>query len=446
MDGIMDTVEVSHDQKTAAVDRNNENSGKSDSTNSLTAHGVKSLRLLKGLMTNDENANIPTYYGLLGLLGQILGCILTSSLTIIPQQNAIARTNYWYEYPIISSLGFGVSIACTHGLMETEYWMNTDVLKNWKSFLSMAFIVSGSYFLWATLGYVIWVTILKLNHPIPFNFFMCGTLSFCSLLALLWFHIPKTYRSDLNFKKKFRYYILVQVTTCSYAWFHVALGLLFGAVSHTYQWILAVILPLIREIQQWGLTELCYKSTQCKDLSVTISVSHAVVARQALFLAIQMASVASTPTSFLILAFDFLLNMLLCFKIIRRYKKNNNHVDDIMMIDTHQLVLNEKLESMIPIGYCICFLMAYYGPNSAILIGIVDSNVEKTMKMMTIMFLIDIFSGIFSSILLWRFCKINIFKVYLHSQKEMWTIMTAQEAYLLYEVCDKLIVNKILYY
>ena len=114
------------------------------------------------------------------------------------------------------------------------------------------------------------------------------------------------------------------------------------------------------------------------------------------------------------------------------------------MIDTHQLVVNEKLESMIPIGYCVCFLMAYYGPNSAILSGIVDSNVEKTMKMMALMFMIDIFSGIFSSILLWRFCKINIFKVYLHSQKEMWTIMTAQEAYLLYEVHYNFISSKIL--
>ena len=116
------------------------------------------------------------------------------------------------------------------------------------------------------------------------------------------------------------------------------------------------------------------------------------------------------------------------------------------MIDTHQLVVNEKLESVIPIGYCACYLMAYYGPNSAILSTILDSDVEKAMKIMALMFAIDLFSGIFSAILLWTFCKINIFKVYLHSQKEMWTIMTAQEAYLLYEVCDKLIFNKLLYY
>ena len=96
----------------------------SDSTNRLSAKGVKSLRLLKGLMTNDKNANVPTYYGLLGLLGQILGCLLSSTLTIIPQENAIERPNYWYEYTIISSLGFGISMAWTHGLMETEYWMN----------------------------------------------------------------------------------------------------------------------------------------------------------------------------------------------------------------------------------------------------------------------------------------------------------------------------------
>ena len=95
---------------------------------------------------------------------------------------------------------------------------------------------------------------------------------------------------------------------------------------------------------------------------------------------------------------------------------------------------NEKLEAVIPAGYCLCYLVAYYGPNKAILGNVAESDVEKTMQMTGLLFLLDVSSLLVSSTLLWVFCKINLFKVYLKSQKELWWIMASQEAYLLYEV------------
>ena len=104
------------------------------------------------------------------------------------------------------------------------------------------------------------------------------------------------------------------------------------------------------------------------------------------------------------------------------------------MLLVHELLLNERLEAVIPIGYCLCYLMAYYGPNVVILATLTESNVEKTLRTMGMLFCIDISSILISGIVLWLICKINLFKYYLHSQKELWLIMASHEAYLLYEV------------
>ena len=104
------------------------------------------------------------------------------------------------------------------------------------------------------------------------------------------------------------------------------------------------------------------------------------------------------------------------------------------MLLVHELILNEKLEAVIPIGYCLCYLMAYYGPNAGILATVTESDVEKTLRTVGMLFSIDITSLFISGIVLWLFCKINLFKCYLHLQKQLWQIMASHEAYLLYEV------------
>ena len=126
--------------------------------------------------------------------------------------------------------------------------------------------------------------------------------------------------------------------------------------------------------------------------------------------------------------------MMVCVQVIWKFRKNSNRLDDEITLCLNELVLNEKLEMVIPLGYCLCYLMAYYGPNKYVLRGIAKSDPGRTMKMAGLLFLIDCSSLIVSAFLLRTLCKINLFKVYLTMQKELWLIMASQEAYLLYEV------------
>ena len=175
-------------------------------------------------------------------------------------------------------------------------------------------------------------------------------------------------------------------------------------------------------------------SSQCSDPSVKLSAMHMIGTYHASFLIAIISDGATDATSYTILTVDFMMNMILCFKIIKRYKQNNNQVDEGQLNDIQELVLNESIEITLPIGYCLCFSLVYYGPNSALFNVGGRANIEKIITITIQFFSIDLCSVIFSSILLWKLCGINLYKAFLHTQKELWIIMSSQEAFVLYWV------------
>ena len=96
----------------------------------------------------------------------------------------------------------------------------------------------------------------------------------------------------------------------------------------------------------------------------------------AFYLTVAISSVATNATSFLILAIDFSLNIYISLQILWKFKKNNHQMDDEIKLLLNELVMNEKLEAVIPIGYGITYLMAYCGPNKHILGDIENSSVK----------------------------------------------------------------------
>ena len=88
---------------------NDTSSESSDVARKKSAKDVKSRRVLKSLMTNDENINIPNYYALLDIVAILFACLLTSVLSIVPQENAYQNPEYWYQFPLMASIGFLLS-------------------------------------------------------------------------------------------------------------------------------------------------------------------------------------------------------------------------------------------------------------------------------------------------------------------------------------------------
>ena len=86
---------------------------------------------------------------------------------------------------------------------------------------------------------------------------------------------------------------------------------------------------------------------------------------------------------------------------------------------TEELTLTERIETLVPLTYMICFAIAYYGPNAEIL-GSVKLDLwqfkpildfDKYMTSLFVLFSVDFLSLIMNGIILQTTCNINIFNV-----------------------------------
>ena len=82
------------------------------------------------------------------------------------------------------------------------------------------------------------------------------------------------------------------------------------------------------------------------------------------------------------------------------------------------LTLIELIEILTPLVYISSLLIAYYGPNSAILGNYGNDywqykkveNVVDRLRNNGIFFVIDALRGVIFGLFLWRFCRLNMFK------------------------------------
>ena len=107
-----------------------------------------------------------------------------------------------------------------------------------------------------------------------------------------------------------------------------------------------------------------------------------------------------------------------------------------------ELTLTERIETLVPLTYMMCFAIAYYGPNAKIL-GSVKLDlwhfkpvldIGNYMKNLFILFFVDFMSLVINGIILHASCNINIFKTFKKIQREFCLIMAVQQATSLTEV------------
>ena len=107
-------------------------------------------------------------------------------------------------------------------------------------------------------------------------------------------------------------------------------------------------------------------------------------------------------------------------------KKRNGHKINERVSTLQELAAYELAEFQAPLSFMFMIVVAYYGPNSELFLNISSTywgstpikDIRDTMDNMVIFFLVDFCSTIVSALMLWYFCKINLWKVFLVLQKE----------------------------
>lgn len=365
----------------------------------------------------------------------IISITYSCCLLVVPQHDAIKHPQYWYELALTTSFVFPL-YAVLGTLQECNIYFGVNSMLTIRTAVNLYSGMALGFSVPYCLCYFIWTHCFGFNHPIPFVVFCAYpmTISFC---IILWFEFPCALRNEKIFRNRLQYYMLSNLWVLVIHFQYALLSTIFTALPSNFQWILAIILPMIRYINLQVYKKLTEKYAGKNNKMATIRYNISVGIEYSMFVAIMLSS-ATEITLFIILGVEFLLNIRLCVNILRLQRKIRTHFlwkeswkGDIQN-KIENLVLNELIEVLVPLAYFSTLSIAYFGPNSSILGGIGNSywgyqKVEDLGKIMTVgleMFLLDFTSSIVCGVILYTSCNINLFQEFCKIIMQCWTIMT----------------------
>ena len=199
-----------------------------------------------------------------------------------------------------------------------------------------------------------------------------------------------------------------------------ALAFLFKNLPPMIQWIMAFIIPALRELDKSIRTKLVTKMAGGYDESATVLLGVAINLLYAMIVAVRFVG-AEPFTAFLIMIVEFVMHLKMTHDCIKVHEKvtdneNENHRRE-KRSTLIAIILAELTEGVTPLAYATTFAMAYYGPNAHIL-GNVKNNywgyeevkdISYVFQMLFLLFAVDTASLFFNAFWLWTRVKINLF-------------------------------------
>ena len=108
------------------------------------------------------------------------------------------------------------------------------------------------------------------------------------------------------------------------------MGSAMSNISKNYQWILALATPLLREINIWAMVRACSKATG-GAVPHKIIVCHYLETRHAIFLSMILGGIATTESTYCIIAVDFFINIYHGLKIAKKSNAGENGMSTTCM-------------------------------------------------------------------------------------------------------------------
>ena len=362
------------------------------------------------------------------LASVVIAIILIGSYTMVPVHNVFEYPEKWFEYPLQCLFSFW-PIYAAHILFDSIYFLNTDYIRTLKTFaalFSAVVVVSGIEF---ALSYYIWAFVFGLRYPVP----LIGYINFFTMtvtnLSMIWFQFPSTWRNNQAFRRRLKWNMLtilaLNLCVAEYIGFTAALVL----TPEGFQWVIAIILPFFREINVWITTSLLKNCHDGDPLGGKIYIIQCLSNIHSAFLAYSVGTLATLTTSIVIIAGDFIINILNSLRLIRLKHKEDNFENNMERIDIIlDLVISELTEALTPLTYLGCVIMAYYGPNAETIGNIRNSwfhfseieDFDYSLEIVAALFFFDLGSVAMTAGLLWKFCHINLFQAFAALQNEFW--------------------------
>ena len=381
-------------------------------------------KLFKVIISNNDNEHNDWKYIFYWIMSIFMPLVPTCIWTLIPVHDLFEESQFWFEYPLQMTVSL-IPLFSAYVCLNCSHWMNIGYIRKSRNIIRIWIVGSLLIIIIHLSGYITWTKLLSFRYPIPLNAYIYNYILFCGVYGIIWHCFPVNWRMNKSFRSRLKWFIGGMAINQCISMEYTIITKIFFATPEEYQWAIAIFLPLVREMNCWIITTLASKASHGDMMSVSISCTQNVGAGHALFLSYTAASTLTITTSIILFGMDYLINLYLTMKIIWLRKKKGNKVKRQIEL-VQELVINEMVEFIIPLSYLLCFLTAYFGPNSFLIGNVCNGlwqyaavdGIDKTLETIAIFFIIDCLSGLSCFLILKIYANINILKALSYLQKE----------------------------
>ena len=174
-------------------------------------------------------------------------------LVSLPYHDIMVETEYWWECLVLQCNVWMVTSALLYAT-NTPAMMNLEHLYTWWKSFGITYVagyIFGYVFSWSVTT-MIWVYVFGLRYPIPLGGIVNQILGLFFMILSLWFQMPKAWRMVASFKKRAKWVILFHLIGVAISALYWVLWVIMAYVPADYQPVMAVVIPLFRE----GLVEI----------------------------------------------------------------------------------------------------------------------------------------------------------------------------------------------
>ena len=384
-----------------------------------------------------------------------LSVIPTFFITLIPTNSYFEFRTYWYEMVIdqLRNTLVVTPMLVLIVMMDCYFCFNIESMVSIRTFLRLGIpaLLANVISFW--LMCVIWTVSLGYNLPIPFNGWLWLPILGIFFISI-WIEFPYKLRQNKTFRKRLMYYLtgfsLIGTTIFQYDCITVIIPM----VPLKFQWILAIILPMLRSSNFW-LVDKCYRKVVLhKHQTAKFRYLTFIRSINTIYVAVILGNVTAT-TLYSISGVEFLLQFYSCYQVIRLYRQTETEdchneerkktIDEIV----RDLVTTETIEVLASLAYSVTLAVAYYGPNATILGNIRNSywtyeeiqDIDKSLAVVFKIAFIDLIIALVCGVMLWVCCRINLFHVFCTIMKTNWIFISLIIAFIMSRVCYEKYVN-----
>ena len=188
----------------------------------------------------------------------VTSCVLFSSpILLYPQHNSILYQEYWYE-PILSGSASFILTLSLDTLITLKYYFKDDSMVNLAVFIKLYVSTVTAWSLTCSLVYLFWTVGLGFNHPMPLTLSL-GYIQYATqyITLNLLFYQKESLSEDtkltirsFNISRVWALFIDLQFKGLDFVF-------TFLTSNSSYQWILAFVIPLMREFNFQIMHKLC---------------------------------------------------------------------------------------------------------------------------------------------------------------------------------------------